>query len=548
MTMPFPTRYILWFSCIALVLVAAPLLWWNAWVAGLMLVVFGSLSLLGWIDFNQKKQAVRRNYPVAARIRFLLESIRPEIRQYFLESDHEEIPFSRAQRSLVYQRSKNVVDKRAFGTHQNVHAEGYEWINHSVHTTHINNTDFRTLIGEHSCARPYSLSLFNISAMSFGALSGNAVTALNKGAKMGGFAQDTGEGSISRYHQRHGGDLIWEIGSGYFGCRYEDGTFNPEQFGIQANDPQVKMIEIKISQGAKPGHGGILPGAKVTAEIAAARGVKEGEDCVSPASHSAFNTPIELMEFIKRLRELSGGKPVGIKLCIGQPWEFFAMCKAMMKTDITPDYIVVDGAEGGTAAAPLEFSDHMGAPMYEGLLLVHNTLVGLNLRDRVKIGAAGKIISAFDVARALALGADWCNAGRGFMFSLGCIMAKTCHTGHCPTGVTTQDPIRQRGLDPTNKAHRVFHFHRNTMEALGELLGAAGLSHPSELGPHHISRRISFNEVALLSGILEFLKPGDLLNNRADHRVYNQFWHLASADSFAPVSYDEAEAAAEADS
>ncbi|MDP1776732.1 MAG: FMN-binding glutamate synthase family protein, partial [Moraxellaceae bacterium] len=372
--------------------------------------------------------------------------------------DTETIPFSRAQRSLVYQRAKNVIDKKAYGTLTDVYEEHYEWINHSVQTVNIENHDFRVTIGEYNCKQPYSLSIYNISAMSFGALSANAILALNKGAKLGGFAHDTGEGSISRYHRENGGDLIWEIGSGYFGCRNEDGTFNAERFAENACDPQVKMIEIKLSQGAKPGHGGILPAAKVTKEIAEARGVPEGVDCVSPSCHSAFSTPVELMHFIARLRELSGGKPVGFKLCIGHPWEFFAICKAMIKTNITPDYIVVDGAEGGTAAAPVEFTDHLGTPMHEGLVLVHNTLVGLNLRDRVKIGAGGKVISAFDIARTMALGADWCNSGRGFMFALGCLMAQTCHTGRCPTGVATQSWLRQRALDPDDKGNRVFHF------------------------------------------------------------------------------------------
>ncbi len=545
LTVPVPRRYWLWLGCGVLAPVFGLLAIMGSLGWLILAGLFTLLFVLGCIDFFQTRQAIRRNYPIAARIRFLLESFRPEIRQYFLEGDDEEIPFSRTQRSLVYQRAKNVSDKRPFGTHKNVHNAGYEWINHSVRTREIHDTNFRTLIGERTCSQPYSLSLFNVSAMSFGALSANAVLALNKGAKLGGFAQDTGEGGISRYHREHGGDLIWEIGSGYFGCRTADGHFNPDRFAEAAADPQVKMIEIKLSQGAKPGHGGILPAAKVTAEIAAAREVPEGEDCVSPASHSAFSTPMELMEFIARLRALSGGKPVGIKLCIGQPWEFFAICKAMMESGEHPDYIVVDGAEGGTGSAPLEFADHLGAPMYEGLVLVHNTLVGLNLRDRVKIGAAGKIVSGFDIARALALGADWCNAGRGFMFALGCIMAQTCHTGHCPTGVTTQDSMRQRGLDPTDKGHRVYHFHQNTLQALAEMVGAAGLDNPSDLGPHHISRRISFNEVALLSRVIDFLKPGDLLNDRANHRVYNQFWHLASAHSFDAVTHEQAEAAAQ---
>ncbi len=529
-----PFRYFTWLAS-SIGFVASLILWWtHPLIATTPLLVCAALTALGLWDYLQKSQAVRRNYPILAHFRFLFESIRPEIRQYFLESDTESIPFSRAQRSLVYQRAKNVVDKKAYGTLIDVYDDSYEWINHSIGAIKIKDTDFRVMIGEGQCQQPYALSLYNISAMSFGALSANAILALNKGAKLGGFAHDTGEGSISQYHRQHGGDLIWEIGSGYFGCRHPDGSFNPERFAENACLPQVRMIEIKLSQGAKPGHGGILPAAKVTAEIAAARGVPEGEDCISPASHSAFNTPIELMEFIARLRELSGGKPVGFKLCIGHPWEFFAICKAMLKTGITPDYIVVDGAEGGTAAAPVEFTDHIGTPMHEGLTLVHNTLVGLNLRDRIKIGAAGKIVSAFDIARTLAIGADWCNSGRGFMFALGCLMAQTCHTGRCPTGVATQSWLRQRALDPDDKGNRVYHFHHNTMKALGEITGAAGLSHPNQLRPHHLVRRISVNEVALVSALIKYLEPGDLLHGKAEHPVYRMFWDRAVAESFSP--------------
>lgn len=531
-----PYRYFAWLLSGFGLLGALLLLWFHPVVGMTPVVVFGLLSLLGFIDFFQTKQAIRRNYPILAHFRFFFESIRPEIRQYFLEDETEKIPFSRAQRSLVYQRAKDVVDKRSYGTLSDVYHDDYEWINHSVHTISIENYDFRVMIGEANCDQPYSLSLFNISAMSFGALSANAIRALNKGAKLGGFAHDTGEGSISGYHREHGGDLIWEIGSGYFGCRHSDGSFNADLFTKNATDPQVKMVEIKLSQGAKPGHGGVLPGAKVSREIAAARGVPEGEDCISPSSHSAFSTPAELMQFIARLRELSGGKPVGFKICIGHPWEFFAICKAMLKTGIHPDYIVIDGAEGGTGAAPVEFTDSMGTPMVEGLVLAHNTLVGLNLRDKVKIGVGGKVVSAFDIVRAMALGADWCNSGRGFMFSLGCLMAQTCHSGRCPTGVATQSWLRQRALDPNDKATRVYNFHRNTMKALAEMVGAAGLSHPNQLGPQHLVRRVSVNEVALVSALIPYLQPGELLekDDQANHAVYRMFWKMASADSFQP--------------
>ena len=530
-----PPRYYPW-AAFGLAFVVSLFGSWRWPGLSIVALVAGFFTVLGALDFFQTRQAIRRNYPVLAHIRFFLEFIRPEIRQYFLETDTEETPFSRAQRSLVYQRAKNVVDKRPYGTQLQVYASNYEWINHSLTPVKIKDRDFRVLIGDKSCAQPYSASVFNISAMSFGALSANAVRALNIGAKKGGFAHDTGEGSISCYHREHGGDLIWEVGSGYFGCRNADGSFNADLFAENARAPQVKMVEIKLSQGAKPGHGGVLPGAKVTAEIAEARGVQAGVDCLSPPTHSAFRTPLEMMQFIARLRELSGGKPTGFKLCIGHPWEFFAICKAMLETGITPDFIVVDGGEGGTGAAPVEFTDHVGTPLQEGLLLVHNTLVGLNLRERIRVGASGKLISAFDIARTMALGADWCNSARGFMFALGCIQAQACHTGHCPTGVTTQSWLRQRALVVGDKGERVYHFHRNTMLALAELVGAAGLSHPSQLRPHHIVRRVSANDVRLVSNLFKFLQPGDLLENRAEHQVYAIFWPMATSQSFAPLA------------
>jgi glutamate synthase domain-containing protein 2 len=527
----FPLRYAAWLSCAVGALLAA-----LAWVASgsgvLPVIVFSALTLLGVRDTRQTKRSVLRNYPVIGHLRFLFEYVRPELRQYFIEGDNEAAPFSRQQRALVYQRAKGDPDKRPFGTLMDVGAVGYEWINHSLAPSTIESHDFRVVIGE-GLAQPYSASVFNISAMSFGALSANAILALNAGAKRGGFAHDTGEGSISRHHREHGGDLIWEIGSGYFGCRNADGSFNAEKFTENAMSPQVKMIEVKLSQGAKPGHGGVLPGPKVTAEIAEARGVAIGVDCVSPAAHSAFSTPIELLQFIERLRHLSGGKPTGFKLCIGHPWEWFAICKAMLETGITPDFIVVDGAEGGTGAAPVEFTDHVGAPLQEGLLLVHNTLVGLDLRHRIKIGCAGKVVSAFDIARMMALGADWCNAARGFMFALGCIQAQACHTGQCPTGVTTQDPLRQQALVVPSKADRVYMFHEQTLHALKELVQAAGLGHPSEITAQHIVRRNSENTVKLLANLLPFVKRGELLGGALPHQVFATYWPMAQAGSFA---------------
>ena len=548
MISPFPARYTAFalsaagaVASLAAVLMAPQL--WAAWVA---LAVFGLLTGTGVHDLRQSRHAILRNYPVIGHLRFLLEYIRPEMRQYFIESDAEAAPFSRAQRSLVYQRSKGEPDNRPFGTQLDVTVSGYEWINHSMQPTQLVDHDFRIVIGGtpnpaspagETCTQPYSASVFNISAMSFGALSANAILALNQGARLGGFAHDTGEGSISSHHRVHGGDLIWEIGSGYFGCRNDDGSFSEERFIANARDPQVKMIEIKLSQGAKPGHGGVLPAPKVTAEIAAARGVPVGVDCISPSSHSAFSTPVEMMHFIARLRVLSGGKPTGFKFCLGHPWEWFAIVKAMQQTGLTPDFIVVDGAEGGTGAAPVEFSDHVGAPLQEGLLLVHNTLVGVGLRERIKIGCAGKVITAFDLARMMALGADWCNAARGFMMSLGCIQAQACHTGFCPTGVTTQDPVRQQALVVPTKAERVRNFHRSTLHALQELVQAAGLDHPQQITAHHIVRRISDTEVRLLSNLVMQVRPGALLGPLdGQHNVFRTYWPLASAQSFQPLA------------
>lgn len=530
----FPIRYtVLGLSIFALLLSVFSLLALGA--GGGAFVLSALLVALGVYDLRQTKRSILRNYPIIGHLRFILEFIRPEIRQYFVEADNEATPFSRAQRSLVYQRAKGEPDKRPFGTQLDVHAEGYEWVNHSVAPTKLSSHDFRVTIGEHT-AQPYSASVFNISAMSFGALSANAILALNQGAKRGNFAHDTGEGSISVHHRVHGGDLIWEVASGYFGCRNNDGSFNPDKFAANAREPQVKMIELKLSQGAKPGHGGMLPGPKVTPEIAEARGVPVGVDCISPAAHSAFSTPMEMMQFIARLRELSGGKPTGMKLCIGHPWEWFAMVKAMLETGITPDFIVVDGAEGGTGAAPLEFTDHVGAPVQEGLLLVHNTLRGTGLRERIKIGVAGKVVSAFDIARLMALGADWCNSARGFMFALGCIQAQHCHTGHCPTGVTTQDPVRQQSLVVPDKADRVYHFHQQTLFALKEMVQAVGVQHPNDITAHHIVRRSGDNKVHSLAQLmLTQLPNGALLN--ADMAtlplIYQHAWPRAQAHSFA---------------
>lgn len=531
MNLSLMNRYAFYAFCLLLTLLSLP---WLEHVWGLTLVT-ALLSAIGTLDLLQPRQAVRRNYPILGNLRYLIETIRPEIRQYLLENDSDPLPFSRAQRSLVYARAKNEVADKPFGTLTDVYGAGFEFIGHSIRTApHSDPSSFRVSIGGPQCRHPYSASIFNISAMSFGSLSANAIRALNRGAKLGNFAHDTGEGSISRYHREYGGDLIWELGSGYFGCRDEQGRFDPQRFAQQAVNPQVKMIEVKLSQGAKPGHGGILPRHKITAEIAATRGVPMDQDCVSPASHSSFSTPLELLAFIAQLRELSGGKPVGFKLCLGHPWEFMAIAKAMLKSGILPDFIVIDGKEGGTGAAPLEFTNHIGVPLREGLLFVHNTLVGLNLREHIKLGASGKIVSAFDIASVLAIGADWANSARGFMFAIGCIQSQSCHTNKCPTGVASQDPLRQRALVVPDKAERVHNFHRNTLKALAEMLAAAGLSHPSELEAKHLVRRMSATEIKLFSQLHTFLAPGELLAENVQGDFYPRMWRMAQAESFEP--------------
>jgi glutamate synthase domain-containing protein 2 len=508
----------------------------SGWDAPLGIGFFACLflGLLGLRDLVQTRHSVLRTYPISAHLRFLLEHIRPEMRQYFFESETDGLPFSRNQRAVVYQRAKMQLDKRPFGTQLDTDKAGFEWLRHSMAPAEVASAPFRIDIGGPDCRQPYSASVFNISAMSFGSLSANAIRALNRGAKLGGFAHDTGEGGFSPYHREGGGDIIWEVASGYFGCRRGDGGFDPEKFALAAANPQIKMIEIKLSQGAKPGHGGVLPGAKVTAEIAAIRGIPEGKDCLSPARHSAFSTPRELCGFIAELRELSGGKPVGFKLCIGQPWEFLGVCKAMRETGIYPDFIVVDGKEGGTGAAPLEFADHIGAPLREGLVFVRDALTGIEAKDRIRIGCSGKIVTAFDMAVAFALGADWCNSARGFMFALGCIQSLSCHTDRCPTGVSTQDPSRMRALVVEDKTTRVFNFHKAMLHSLAEITAAAGLEHPSDFRPEHFSRRVSEREVMSFAELYPPLPRGALLGTIDDPK-WRRLWEMASADSFAFV-------------
>jgi len=496
-------------------------------------IMFVAFTGLGLRDFAKKTHPVRANYPLMGRIRYVLESVRPELRQYFWESDTDETPYSRNQRAMVYQRSKDNQAKRSFGTERNVYEEDYNWLNHSMLPIKINDSDFRVKVGDPEKSQ-YLMSLLNISGMSFGALSPPAVEALSLGAHLGGFAQNTGEGSLSKYHQRGGGDLIWQISTGYFGCRTQSGEFSEEMFAEKACLEQVKMIEIKLSQGAKPGHGGLLPAPKVTQEIAEARGIPINQTCESPPSHSAFSTPIELLKFAERLRQLSGGKPVGVKLCIGHPWEFIALVKAMVETTQYVDFVTVDGSEGGTGAAPTEFSDNIGSPLRDSVVFVDNALRGAGLRKRVKVGASGKIVSAYDILRVCALGADWCNMARPFMFSLGCIQAKDCGSGHCPTGITTMDPLRYRALDVPSRGVRVRNFHHHTLGAVAELLGAAGIEHPDHLNRRHIVRRLSGSQIKLADQIYPKASDGVLITGNGvleDPRLRN-YWSVVSIDSF----------------
>ncbi len=508
-------------------------IWPAAWY-GMLLV--GPIVLLGLFDMLQKKQTIRRNFPVIGHARYLMETIRPEIQQYFIENDIGGRPFNREERSLIYQRAKGAVDTLPFGTQRDVYETGYEWINHSMVPVAPKEHEPRVWFGQGRCAKPYSASIFNVSAMSYGALSSAAIMALNRAAKEGGFAHNTGEGSISPAHLQ-GGDLIWQVGTGYFGCRTPDGHFDPVAFAERASQDEVKMIEVKISQGAKPGHGGILPAKKITPEIAKIRGVVMGKDVNSPPAHTAFTTPIGLLEFVTQLRQLSGGKPTGFKLCIGKRREFLAVCKAMLETGLVPDFITLDGGEGGTGAAPFEFSNSLGTPLLEGLTFAHNALVGVGLRSQIRIIASGKISSGFTLARTMALGADTCNAARPMMLAMGCIQARKCNTNECPVGIATQNPSLTIGLVPEEKSKRVARYHRETIRAAVELMSAAGLSRPADLRPWHVMRRVSQLETRHYGEIFEYLTPGALL--REDRPAsFDRAWESADASTFA---YQESE-------
>ncbi|MBK8974524.1 MAG: FMN-binding glutamate synthase family protein [Planctomycetes bacterium] len=533
-----PPIQVFWFgSALVLAAIAGISSQWPpfAWT----LVVAVPLFALGAWDALQRRHAVLRNFPLIGHFRYLLEMVRPEIQQYFVESDTDGRPFSREIRSVVYQRSKAQLDSRPFGTLHDLYANGTEAILHSIRAKSPPEEEPRVTIGAGRCKQPYSASLLNVSAMSFGSLSRNAILALNGGAKLGGFYHNTGEGGLSPWHLEPGGDLVWQIGTGYFGCRTKAGTFDPDAFAERARLPNVKMVEIKLSQGAKPGHGGILPGRKVTEEIAAIRGVEVGQTVVSPPAHTAFATPLELLDLVARLRELSGGKPVGIKLCVGLVREFMGLCKAMLDSGLRVDFVTVDGAEGGTGAAPMEFSNSVGLPLTEGLLVVHNVLVGTNLRDDIRVIASGRIATGFNIVQRLAIGADLCNSARAMMFALGCIQALRCNTNRCPVGVATQEPALVRGLDVADKRERVRRFQRHTVQAALELIAAAGLDHPSELGPEHVFLRIDPQRIASYAEIYDYLAPGDLLVGRFGEResdydaLFRREWEAARADAFA---------------
>lgn len=494
------------------------------------------IVLVGIMDILQTKQSLKHNFPVIGRMRWWAEWMRPKVYQYFIESDTDGAPYNRLSRNVIYQRAKKVNDTTPFGTQLNVYETGYEWLNHSINPLPHEKVDHspRVLVGGPDCLKPYSASILNISAMSYGSLSKNAIMALNGGAKLDNFAHNTGEGGLSPYHLEPGGDIIWQIGTGYFGCRHKDGTFNYDAFAERSQLPNVKMVEIKLSQGAKPGHGGILPAAKVTDEIAKIRLVEKGKDVLSPPYHTAFNSPMGLLEFVKKLRELSGGKPVGFKLCIGQKSQFIAICKAIVKTNIMPDFITVDGGEGGTGAAPLEFSNSVGMPLRDALAFVYDALHGYGIKKHIKIIASGKVHTGFDLVKNIALGADMCNCARAMMLAVGCIQALECNHNTCPTGVATQNPSLYKGLNIDDKKVRVANYHHETIKAAVELMAAAGIDHPDKLHRSHIYRRVSANQIQTYVEMYPYLLRGSLLEP-----PFPQGWELNVMHSH-PETFDHA--------
>lgn len=501
-----------------------------AWLSLAILVIL--LFALAIFDVLQKKHSILRNYPVIGHMRFLMEFIRPEMQQYFIERDFDGRPFPRETRSIIYERAKGIHGDAAYGTQHDVYDEGYEYLVHTTAPAEQPDQPHRVRVGGPDCTKPYDMSLLNVSAMSFGAISGNAILAMNKGAKLGGFAHDTGEGGISKYHLEHGGDLVWEIGSGYFGARTSDGDFDPYMYADRAAHNSVKCLSLKLSQGAKPGIGGVLPANKVTAEIAEARSVPVGEKCISPAAHKAFSTPRELIRFLGLMRKLGEGKPVGFKLCVGSRTDVLAICKAMTEEGITPDFIIVDGSEGGTGAAPLEYENKVGTPLTDGLILMHNALVGTGLRDRIKIGASGKIATGADLVTRLVQGADYTNAARPMMMATGCIQSLRCHTNECPVGVATQDPRRARALDVADKSQRVFRYHDATVQEANQIMATMGVRSPDELRPHMLRRMIGHTDIRSYEDLYEWLRPGQLLDEAPESWAAD--WVRADPDRFRP--------------
>ncbi|MDF1828183.1 MAG: FMN-binding glutamate synthase family protein [Legionellaceae bacterium] len=494
-----------------------------------LFVLFPLLGL--WLyDVTQTKHAILRNFPILGHMRYILEFFGPEIRQYFIADDEAERPFNREIRSLIYERAKNIRDTVPFGTERDILEVGYTWAEHSLAPKIAPESGARIRVGGDACKQPYDASRLNISAMSFGALSSRAIMALNQGAALGNFAHNTGEGGLSSHHLQ-GGDLIFQVGTGYFGCRDKNGHFCDKLFEKEASRPEVKMIEIKLSQGAKPSHGGILPAVKLTQEIADVRRVPMGHDVISPPAHSAFDSPKGLILFIQHLRDLSGGKPVGFKLCIGRKSEFLGLCKAMRELEIYPDFITVDGAEGGTGAAPLEYTNRLGEALEPALIFVHNALVGTHLRDKIRIICSGKITTGFDLIAHLAMGADLCHAARTMMMSIGCIQSKQCHANTCPTGVATQNKRLERGLVVKDKKHRVKQFHQNTIKSFLDLLGSMGLETPEALTPAHVMRRVAHNQVLTLRELYQYLEPGQLLGKNIPDN-YVAPWLESSFDRF----------------
>ncbi|NHA69768.1 FMN-binding glutamate synthase family protein [Phycicoccus flavus] len=500
--------------------------WTGAAAAG------AGVTALAAYDLLQKRHSILRRYPVVGHLRYVLEDLRPELQQYFIERDWDGRPFDRNTRSVVYERAKGIHGEKSFGTERDVNEVGYEYLVHSVAPVEPPDEPARVQVGGPDCTRPYSMALMNVSAMSFGSLSANAIRALNKGAAMGGFAHDTGEGGLSAYHLEHGGDIVWELGTGYFGARTKDGGFDPDTFADKAAHDAVKLVSLKLSQGAKPGIGGVLPAKKVTKEIAEVRQVPQGEKCVSPPAHRVFSTPTELVEFVARMRELSGGKPAGFKLCVGSRLDVLAICKAILEVGTAPDFIIVDGSEGGTGAAPLEFEDHVGMPLTHGLMTVHNALVGAGLRDRVKVGASGKVAQGNDIVKRLVQGADYTNSARAMMMAAGCIQAQRCSTDTCPSGVATQDPRRARALDVGDKSERVRRYQEATVAEAMQLMAAMGVRSPDQLSPFHLRRNITETEARSYAELYDWLEPGQLLQDAPESWAAD--WRLASADSFAP--------------